>query len=124
MEGGEDLAKKVDDAVIEAGKKVISRKTKWGEGIHFTDKAKQLEKAPDGTLISRLEMAKILDIDLNKIKKKGWDIYPPGPGSKEVWIVDGWAIHHAIHNAVKAHGYRIEDTFELIDKLKKMQKSI
>lgn len=112
--------------LFENWRKFLITESEWGEDIHFSDKAKQLERAPDGTEISRVEIAKLLDIDLDKIKKKGYtnplysdygEYIGPGPDSEEVDMVDGWALYHAIQKRVRELGYRVEDLFELVTKL-------
>jgi len=99
---------------------LFKKEKEWGEGIHFTDKAKQIEQDPDGIVapISRVEIAKLLNVDLDKIeKKKGWDPYPRTADSKEVDIIDGWALFHAVQRRVKELGYPVEDIFKLVAKL-------
>lgn len=98
----------------------LEKEPEWGEDIHFTDKAKQIEHDPDGLVppISRVEIARILNVDLVDIeKKKGWDPYPRTEDSKEVNIIDGWALFHAIQKRVKELGYPVEDIFKLVAKL-------
>ena len=102
-----------------------SSEKEWGEGIHFTDKAKQIEHDPDGVVppTSRVEIAKLLNVDLDKIEKqKGWDPYPRTVDSKEVDIIDGWALFHAIQGRVKELKYNIEDIFKLVAKLQSEKK--
>jgi hypothetical protein len=112
--------------LFENWRKFLITESEWGEGIHFSDKAKQLERTPDGTEISRVEIAKLLNVDLDKIKKKGFtnplyndfgEYIGPGPDSEEVDMIYGWALYHAIQKRVRELGYRAEDIFELVAKL-------